>query len=83
MFNKAFSQLTETEQYKKFDAAVRRNTKNLLNAEQLKVLVKEIHLNHQYIIAVYPIERERCEALLDNNVIHIFIPEHQFKNAGE
>ena len=82
MLNKAFSLLTETEQYKKFDAIVRKNTNNLLNAEQLKALVKEIHVDNQYIIAVYPIDRDRCEALLDDNVIHIFIPEHQFKNAG-
>ena len=83
MYNKAFSQLTETAQYKKFDAAVRRNTGNQLNARQLKALVKGIHVKNQYIIAVHPINRERCEALLDENIIHIYIPKTKSKNERD
>ena len=76
MLKKAFSQLTDTERFKKFDAVIRNNTENLLNAEQLNALLQGIHVNHhQYIIAVHRINRERCEALLDDNIIHIYIPE--------
>jgi len=78
MLNKAFSQLTETERFKKFDAIIRQNTENILNAEQIKALVKEIHSDHQYNIVVHPVKRESCEALLDeDNVLHIFVPENK------
>jgi hypothetical protein len=50
----------------------------------VQALLKEIHPSRrQYIIAVHPVEREGCEALLDNNVIHIYIPEKQIKNERE
>jgi len=78
MLNKAFSQLTEAERFKKFDAAIRRNTENLLNAEQIKALAKEIIPERQYNIMVHPAKQERCEALVgDDNVLHIFIPENK------
>ena len=81
MLNKAFSQLTESERFKKFDTIVRRNTENLLDAEQIKALAQEIHPNHQYIIMVHPAKRESCEALVDeDNVLHIFIPENKIQS---
>jgi len=78
MLNKAFSQLTETERFKKFDTIIRRNTENLLDAEQIKALVREIQPDHQYNIIVHPANRESCEALVDeNNILHIYIPENK------
>ena len=79
MLNKAFSQLTEAERMKKFDAAIRRNTENLLNAELIQALAAEIYLNRQYVIEIYPCKQEHCEALLDNNVLRIFIPENKIQ----
>jgi hypothetical protein len=80
MLNKAFSQLTETERFKKFDAIIRQSTENLLNAEQIKALAQKINPSCQYNIMVHPSDRMSCEALLDgDNVLHIFIPENKIK----
>jgi ectoine hydroxylase-related dioxygenase (phytanoyl-CoA dioxygenase family) len=75
MLNKAFSQLTETERFKKFDAIIRKNTDNLLSAENIEALLNGIRLHHQYIIIVHPVKRESCGALITDNVLHIYIPE--------
>ena len=81
MLNKAFSQLTEAERFKKFDAIIRKTTENLLTAEHIKVLAKGIHINQQYIIIVHLAERESCEALIDDdNILHIYIPENKIQN---
>ena len=75
MVNKVFSQLTETERFKKFDAVIRKNTDNLLTAEHIKALLNGIRLHRQYIVVVHPVNRENCEALITDNVLHIYIPE--------
>ena len=80
MLNKAFSQLTETERFKKFDAVIRKNTDNLLNAEYIQTLLKEFRLHHQYIIIVHPANRESCEALITDNVLHLYIPKKHKNN---
>jgi hypothetical protein len=84
MLNKAFSQLTEAERIKKFDTVIRRNTENLLNAERIQALLKDIQPNRQCVIIVHPVNREGCEALLsDDNVLHIYIPENQIQNERD
>ena len=80
MVNKAFSQLTETERFKKFDAVIRKNTDNLLTAGHIQALLKEFRLHHQYIIMVHPVNRESCGALITDNVLHIYIPEKYANN---
>ena len=82
MINKAFSQLTTAERTKKFDIAIRSRTDNLLNAEEIKALAKGIYFNRQYIITVHPVNRECCEALVDENELHIYIPHHLIKTEG-
>lgn len=80
MTNKSFSQLTDTEKSKKFDCAVRNRTGNILNAERLCTLVAGISTNRQYIIIIHPTKQEICEALLDEDVLHIYIPKHLIIN---
>ena len=80
MLNKAFSQLTETERFKKFDAVIRKNTDNLLNAGHIQALLNGFHLHRQYIIMVHLVNRESCEALVTDNVLHIYIPEKYANN---
>ena len=80
MLNKEFLQLTDEERLKKFDSVIRRNTENLLNAELIKTMVKGIRLTRQYIIAIHPVKQKNCEALADDNVLHIYIPEQYIKN---
>ena len=76
MLNKVFSQLTEAKRFRKFDIIIRRNTENLLNAEQVISLLNEVLPDYQCNIVVHPAERENCEALVDDdNILHIFIPE--------
>ena len=79
MKNSVFLRLTETERLKKFDSVIRRNTENLLNAGYIKALAKEIHLNRQYIIAIHPAKKDNCEVLIDDNILHIYIPEQYIK----
>lgn len=76
MINKAFSQLTDAEKARKFDIAIRNHTDNLLTAEQIKALVRDVSPNHQYIIAVHPVKCESCEALVIENVLHIYVPDN-------
>jgi hypothetical protein len=82
MLQQAFLQLTDEERYKKLDTVLRRSTKNMVNAEQIQELAKGIHLARQYIIIVHPIKRESCDARIDKNVLHIFVPEKHLKSEG-
>lgn|GEM_PF-6640397 len=83
MLRQEFSLLTDAERYKKFDTVIRKRTKNMVNAKQIQELAKGIHLSRQYIIIVHPIKRESCEALIDENILHIFIPEKQLSGERE
>lgn len=83
MINKAFSRLTDAERARKLNIAIRNHTDNTLSAEQIKALMQDISPDHQYIIAIHPYKRESCEALVSENVLHIFIPEHLYMNGGE
>lgn len=80
MINKAFSQLTDTERARKLDIAIRNHTDNLLTAEQIKALVRDISPDHQYIIAVHSVKCDSCEALVARNVLHIYVPEQLYLN---
>ena len=83
MLNKAFSQLTKEEQFQKLDIVIRQNTANLLNAEHIKAMVDEIHWDCQYIVMVHPVNRGSCEALVTDNVLHIFIPANKINKERE
>jgi len=76
MKNKAFSQLTDAERVQKFDIAIRNRTGNLLDAGQIMALAQGVSFERQYIIAVHEIKQGRCCVKVDENVLHIFLPEH-------
>lgn len=78
MINKAFSQLTDSDRARKLDIAIRNHTDNLLSSEQVKALVQGISPNHQYIITVHPAKQDSCGALVVENVLHIYVPEHLY-----
>ena len=74
MQNRLFSQLTDDEKVRKLDIAIRRKTGNLLDAEKVGSLNRNISLKHQYAIAVHRIKCGSCRAIVANNTLHIIIP---------
>jgi hypothetical protein len=77
--NNAFLQLTDEERSRKLDIAIRHQTDNLLNAEQISSIMQSISPGHQYHIVVHPVNRDGCETLVVENVLHIYVPEHLYE----
>lgn len=76
MLNQVFKNISAAKRLRKLDVIIRSRTDNLLNAEQIKALATDIYLNHQYIIVVHPTDKENCDALIADKVLHIYIPKH-------
>ena len=79
MKNKAFLQLTDAERTRKLDIAIRSHTDNLLGAGQIRDIIGRICPDHQYIIVVHPVDRDGCETLVAENVLHIYVPENLYE----
>lgn len=79
MNNKAFAQLTDAERARKLDIAIRGHTDNLLNDRQINDLIRSISPDHQYVIVVHPVKQAGCETLVDDNVLHIYVPAHLYE----
>ena len=77
MLNKAFSQLSDAERVKKLITVIRKQTGIYLDAEQIKALTQNLDINRQYIITVYSANDGSCEALIEGNVLRIYIPKQK------
>jgi len=75
MCNKTYSQLTDAQKTRKFDIAIRNRTGNLLSAEKVGLMNRNISLKRQYSITVHKVKDSVISVKVAKNILHIFIPE--------